>query len=551
MQADKKASQPDECSLFCTYRGPLREDLLANDVPSSVAGALLNYFDPREPDYLDHVDTWQKSLCAGVVCEQPPEFLQAFGVFRKTVYGTWSMLECEPWKVKLIHRVAKLFYKFRGEPRKKTDMGEVKQRFAHPADIALSTHEVEGIRSALQVLVPPDWGDLVGRFGPGVTADGLDNSEKWRRTGFIPKSVPKYLYFCDPIDFIENHRKLQPCRYGVTKVSEVPKSLKSNRIVSSEPAYFMYAQLAVNDALVAELHKRFPAHVTLFSQENHNRLLRSNGACSIDLSDASDHVSRRLVSLILPNWKSLLFSVRSTFARFPDKALVPLRTFAPMGSGVCFSVLTAVCVGICKFACKRPFHVYGDDVIVHVRDYDYVISLMTKAGLVVNTAKSCCTLFYRESCGVELFKQTDITPLYMRSNWTAVDGVHMEAILRRLDEEDAPFAYLRERLLQEWRERFGALAVRWNQQYQRLEVKVPVLEAHKATRPVSDYNGLNRWFSVKAEDQQVVFRVTNTRLRFAWRCAEDYPLLVRGLGIRDHLSHPAKDDQRPKLTPRR
>nr|AMQ23523.1 replicase [Leviviridae sp.] len=408
----------DERDLFRIFSEHIRNDLVSKGVSDRLAGGLLNWFDPAHPEYLRRIDAWQKCLCAYAVKDYgdlPPVLLN-LGVIRKTPYQTYAVDTADPGMVRQVHQIAKLFYKFRGTPRKETDFEEARLRYSHPGQLFLEPFEREGMSCNLLRLRPPSkWEQLIGRFGPGITSDGMTEFGKWCGRGKYPASVPITL-FVSNLDDYANLPHVERYRYGITKTAEVPKSLKSNRLISSEPAHGMFAQLAVGNYLVDELHRNFPRNISLYDQERHNRLLRMEGACSIDLSDASDHVSRRLVSVLMPHWKEFLFAVRSQFTQFPDGSICPLRTFAPMGSGVCFPVLTAISAGILSFACRKPWHAYGDDWIVHYTDYDYVIDLATRCGLVVNKSKSCCNLIYRESCGCELFGDADITPLYIRKD---------------------------------------------------------------------------------------------------------------------------------------
>lgn len=343
----------DEVDLFRQISGYIRADICAHGWSDCDAGEILNWFDPSCSQYLDRVDAWQKMLCAGAMSEKDcslPRVLFRRGIVRLTSFGSVSIFDADPSEVRIVHQVAKLFYKFRGSPRRETDFAEVKRRFSRPGPISLEPHEVDGMRRRLKCLRPPTrWEGCIGSFGPGITSEGYSQFDRWCRGIPIPYGVPSMLYCYNLDDWAENG-PTERYRHGITKVAEVPKSLKANRIISSEPAGGMFAQKAIARELVSELHKRFSHHVSLNDQAKHNRLLHRPGSCSIDLSDASDHVSRRLVALLLPEWKEFLFLVRSHFARFPDGSLCPLRTFAPMGSGVCFPVLTAVSCGILSYA---------------------------------------------------------------------------------------------------------------------------------------------------------------------------------------------------------
>lgn len=531
----------DECHLFGILRKSLRQDLtIWHGFSNPDAGKILNWFDPAHQEYLEHVDSWQRALCAGAVEDCIP-----LPCFHKNAFGTYDLFHTTVDAVGAIHQVSKLVYKWHGVPRRETSMSEVKDRLHRPLPLALDEFELAGIRKCLSTLSPCDLNFAGGRFGPGATYEGFNAYEKWSRKGLIP-DVPPSLYRVNARD-PWTPTGINP--EGITKIAEVPKTIKSNRIVSSEPAMYMYAQLGVADALVRQLHTRFADHVSLDNQERHNEALKLPESCSIDLSDASDHVSVDLVQSVLPQFWPVLAKVRSTASLFPDGEVVVLSTFAPMGSGVCFPVMTAVIAGICEYASrviaaetghKCWYKVYGDDIIVPIWMYDYVISLLARAGLLVNKSKSCCTLHYRESCGVELFEGTDITPVYLRDPLHTCDASKIEQACSKLADKFFPntaetIASLSECI------RFA----RYNKGLQRMEVNVRVTSARQKITSLDGWDGLNRWFSVNTQgktwdDRQSpgVAREVWTKPAWRLRASWDYPYLSTWLVTRRKSRNP-------------
>lgn len=321
----------DEIRSFELLRPCLRGDLVSSHGFSNPdAGLILNWFDPASPEYLQHVDDWQQVLCQGASPDR------TFPLLHHNAFGSYDIFELPNHQIGAIHQVAKLFYKWHGVPRRETNMEEVKIRLSQPLPITLKDFELEGVRRCLSDIVPPDLNECVGRFGPGSTFEGFRSYEKWKRQGFVP-DVPPNLYRASLRD-PWTPKGFDP--EGCTRIAEVPKSIKSNRVVSSEPAMRMFAQLAINDHIVDQMHERFKGHVSLASQEEHNKFLLKQDACSVDLKDASDHVSCELVQAVLPQLWPVLAKVRSSNTLFPDGDIVQLRTFAPMGAGVCFSIMT-------------------------------------------------------------------------------------------------------------------------------------------------------------------------------------------------------------------
>jgi hypothetical protein len=478
-------SIPAHVDLFRRLRPSLRRDLTTTiGFPNAVAGSILNWFDPANPQYLEHVDAWQKLLCNNVAVKPPP-FIDS---------DVEGRVELNDWNARAIQQVAKLVYKWHGDPSKKTDWCQVASRLSKPLPLRLTDDEITGIRECLSGIRPIDLNQAIGRFGPGTTCESFNARDKWTRKGLIP-DVPTNLYRASPRDTWcpAGHNAF---RY--TRMAEVPKSIKANRTVSSEPAMSMYAQLAINDDLVNQIHWLWPAHVSLHDQEKHNRLLKRPGMATLDLSDASDHVSCELVERVLPQLWPVLAKVRSEYTVLPNGELVQLRTFAPMGAGFCFSVMTTVILGIITYAFKsmffswrrEPWSVYGDDIIVPIWICDYIVDLLERAGLVINASKSCFSGHYVESCGLELRHNVDVTPCYLRDPLSTLDASKVEQIALKLCEQ---YPSTLEAILAEAAPVKG---MRWNKDTQESELLVRTNSVRSKLSILDGYAGLNRWFAV-------------------------------------------------------
>lgn len=471
--------------LYRLLRSNLRRDLVSAGFPNPVAGTILNWFDPSNPEYLAHVDTWQKMLCAHWNDTIP--FLE-----KGTLWG-------QNWlSIAQIHQVAKLVYKFHGEPAKKTDWSEVENRLSRALPMTLKDCEIEGIRAILNKIAPPDLNSATGRFGPGATCEGYTEFEKWSRLGPCP-DVPPALYRCNPHD---PWTPVSRATLRVTKMAEVPKSIKTNRIVSSEPAMSMFAQLAINDSIVAQIHRIFRGHVSLHDQNLHNQYLYWPDMVTLDLSDASDHVSCDLVRSVLPNLWPVLATVRSEFSQLPNGKLIPLSTFAPMGAGICFSIMTTVILGIIAYAYKRcgrdwrtgHWSVYGDDIIIDSGVADVAEDLLTRAGLVINESKSCYSGGYVESCGLELLHFHDVTPTYIRDPLDTLGADKIEQIVEHLVQR---FFFCTAKQILELSQ--PVKGWRWNKHLQEWTLLVRVDSAREKLRHLDGFSGLNRWFSIRTQ----------------------------------------------------
>ncbi len=286
-------------------------------------------------------------------------------------------------------------------------------------------------------------GSHIPKHGPGKTADGVSANRKyyamsWTRRleeNFFPSGdffVPNYGF----VDDLQSVDFLEPEMEPPVSVVAVPKTLKTPRIIAMEPAHMMYAQQSLMEILVSKLESdQLLGGMIGFTNQETNQKLAQLGSkyghlATLDLSEASDRVSLRLVSRLLRKHTSLyraVLSCRSQRASVPGYGVLRLSKFASMGSALCFPIeamvfLTVVFLGIQK-ALNRPLvtadlkkirrsvRVYGDDIIVPVAYAPSVVESLGTYGLKVNVAKSFWTGKFRESCGGEYFDGVSVKPI--------------------------------------------------------------------------------------------------------------------------------------------
>lgn len=191
-------------------------------------------------------------------------------------------------------------------------------------------------------------------------------------------------------------------RAHTVKVSTAPKSVKGPRIIAMEPVNLQSAQRYAKDIL----YRYFPEGMDLRDQTLNQEMAFEgsvNGSlATIDLSSASDYVTKRLVMELFPNefLREIWWMVPT---HYQIKGRVsPLYSFATMGNGLTFWVESICFYAIARHVCKDGrVTVYGDDIIVPSRDASEVIALLEDLNFKVNRAKSFISGHYRESCGVE------------------------------------------------------------------------------------------------------------------------------------------------------
>jgi len=291
-------------------------------------------------------------------------------------------------------------------------------------------------------------GSLIPKHGPGATADKLLGNEKfdmkqwtWRLEQAFPSSdylIPSYRYHTglDDVEF------LHPGDERPVKLTSVPKTLKTPRLIAIEPTCMQYAQQAVAVTL-AELvqYDDIVQRFITFRVQEHNQFLARIGSldgslATLDLSEASDRVSNQLVQTMLHGYTNLSEAVqacRSTRADVPGHGVIPLSKFASMGSALTFPIESMIFLTLCFLGIEKRLgrrltlpdvvrhtgkvRAYGDDLIVPTADAVAVSETLEHYGFKVNEYKSYSKGNFRESCGKDYFRGTDVSIIKCRRMW--------------------------------------------------------------------------------------------------------------------------------------
>lgn len=226
-----------------------------------------------------------------------------------------------------------------------------------------------------------------------------------------------------------------------SKVVFVPKSMKTRRTISKEPATLMYLQQGVSRILVDYIHDHptLSRHIDLRRQELNADLAISSSAdhryATIDLSSASDTVTTELVKAVFRGTPvyPYLVALRSSTVVLPSGKVLSTAKYAPMGSALCFPIESLIFACAVEFTVRRAqrthlgyfpdWRVYGDDIIV--RDplfWDTTLTLET-LGFMLNASKSFSSpMRFRESCGGEGYDGVNVTPLKISRGFRTVRG---------------------------------------------------------------------------------------------------------------------------------
>lgn len=257
-----------------------------------------------------------------------------------------------------------------------------------------------------------------GRHGPGAVAGRERGREKWNFV-YDCLRLPRLLYsdvYGTPIGREDEVNSFS------SRLVVVPKDFRGHRLICAEPKELQFAQQGLLSVLEGMIRnsRLTNGHICLDDQDPSFYLSRSLKFGTIDLKDASDRITLRLLKILLPEQVyKLVTRFRSDSIILPDgRTIKQYDTAFTMGNALCFPMETLVFWSLClatimtrggSYArtfntpleeCFRTrLRVFGDDIIVPIEWVRPVKEFLTAAGLVVNTDKTCELALVRESCG--------------------------------------------------------------------------------------------------------------------------------------------------------
>lgn len=279
--------------------------------------------------------------------------------------------------------------------------------------------------------------DIEGRFGPGATyGDRGRLTTVPDKMSTVPTLTPDAKYHLLPWHQTLWAKACNTSGRGVrfvqgNRFTTVPKDCEKDRGIAIEPSINVFYQLGIGRAIRHRL-KRSGLDL-IFGQDIHRQV-----ACeasikghlvTLDLSNASDTVSRNLVKLLLPpRWFEVLDDLRSKKTEFRGNWHV-LEKFSSMGNGFTFELETLIFLGL-VLACDngqvksregrswlavgKNVFVFGDDIICPAECSKDVISVLEFFGMTVNKGKSFVDGPFRESCGGDYFYGVDVRPHFQK-----------------------------------------------------------------------------------------------------------------------------------------
>jgi hypothetical protein len=356
------------------------------------------------------------------------------------------------YSVRLIRQVSYFMYKFDADyPARLVD--EVIETFA-ATDRSLTHCEEIDRHQGLLLTVASAWlfrvfsdfdpADIRPRPGPGASASGTHKSQRYEpltHYSVVHEKYPYYRYFymgkAHLMDRAQAYRALPRKRLATSVLRTVPKDSRGPRIICMEEQELMFLQQGLGDAMREHVmaHPLTRGHVNFKNQEINRRLAQTSSVdrryATLDMKEASDRISRRLVELLfckLPELRDCLLALSTRQIKLPSGDVLETRKFAPMGSSLCFPIMSVVhyalavaslhvATGRATEALAKGVYVYGDDIIVKTEYVDPLFNDFPLFGLVFNQNKSFRRGYFRESCGMDAFHGVDVSPLRLKSRF--------------------------------------------------------------------------------------------------------------------------------------
>jgi hypothetical protein len=220
--------------------------------------------------------------------------------------------------------------------------------------------------------------------------------------------------------WLGDHDYLQPEVVVGNVLFTVPKKTDIDRVACKEPDLNMFVQKGVGNYFRRCLQRY---HINLNDQSINRSLARegsiTGNLATLDLSSASDSVTRELVFQLLPvSWFTLLDSVRSPVTII-DGVEHRNEMFSSMGNGFTFELESLIFFTLARATAffrgaRGSISVYGDDIICPTSVAHDLTWVLKYFGFSVNPDKSFIDGPFRESCGGHYWNGIDITPFYIR-----------------------------------------------------------------------------------------------------------------------------------------
>lgn len=262
---------------------------------------------------------------------------------------------------------------------------------------------------------------ITGRFGPGACCERLSHFKRfhllrdWVNRGDAWPEVG-----------LEDGSQSGCMQHATARLCAVPKDVHKDRLITVEPAYGTFAQQYVRSLLLRSIHTG-PLRGSVWDVEHVDapaiqrqlalKASLKKDLATVDLSDASDHITWSAVKQVFPSWVTALLEVtRSEF--YDSDAIgaehIPLHIYAGMGNATTFTVESLFFGAAVKAICiahglhDRRVTVFGDDIVCSCSVLPFLENM--SPFMKVNWMKTFTgDESLRESCGIFAYQGFDVT----------------------------------------------------------------------------------------------------------------------------------------------
>lgn len=279
-----------------------------------------------------------------------------------------------------------------------------------------------------------NWRDLIPSHGPGAVFPSRIPSEKSCFSVYynsICQLYPYDQYFCGLYSFwnstmVENDHLIESKDDIVCRLTAVPKDSRGPRLICVHPAESIWIQQGQRRLLEGAISRSPIGPFINFKDQTVNGQMAlksslSREYCTLDLKDASDRISLGLVRYLFGGAYQFLASTRASHVVYSDNRVEKLYKFAPMGNCLTFPIESLVFYSLVRASIRCQYgidcvniYVFGDDIVFPSKYATGVLKSIERAGLVPNLQKTFVHGFFRESCGVDAYRGTNITPYRMK-----------------------------------------------------------------------------------------------------------------------------------------
>lgn len=299
---------------------------------------------------------------------------------------------------------------------------------------------------------------IIGNHGPGAVADQPSRQDKyvfrtWSQQ--LERVFPRdhhaaaNIRVYDYENWLSGDGSFGDLRTKPARLIPVNKTQETPRLIASEPTANQFIQGGIRKYLRKEIDASVLGNSISIADQSKSmdwavRASTDDRIATVDLKEASDRLSCWTVERVFraqPELLAALAASRSQYIVSEVKGIKDysmLRKYAPQGNASVFPLQSIVycCLALAAVVWSTPGYkktstnaglwaairmasnsvrVYGDDIILPSHALPALSSLLELCQLKVNGAKSHYSGRFAESCGMDAFKGTDVTPVYLAS----------------------------------------------------------------------------------------------------------------------------------------